>query len=293
MLLLICGLIPLMQMILIFLLPIPVVLLVLQYNRNLLSLSIGVIIIFSIIVFPVLSIPNSMIAVLSGLLIGFSMKKQQHPYETWSKGTMGYLLGLVGVYVFIEAALGISIKDSFTNAMDDSIQMTEQIIQMIGIPQLSADDLNLIREQMLAFLQLLPVVMVAISMVLAIITQWLCYKWVNKTNEEKLSFPPFREFQLPKLILWIYFLTLIFSLFSAENGISQMILVNVSNLAGILLILQGLSFIFHYSYVKNKSKALPVMSIIIVIFFPVMGLYLARILGIIDLGFELKKRVSE
>ncbi|KAB8136838.1 DUF2232 domain-containing protein [Gracilibacillus oryzae] len=72
-----------------------------------------------------------------------------------------------------------------------------------------------------------------------------------------------------------------------------MILVNVSHLAGILLILQGLSFIFHYSYVKTKSKAVPIVSILIVVFFPIMGLYLARILGIIDLGFELKKRITE
>ncbi|MFC4402345.1 DUF2232 domain-containing protein [Gracilibacillus xinjiangensis] len=291
--LLVTVFVPFLQLLTIMLLPIPVVLLLLRYHRSLFLLAIGIVTLFSFIVFPVLSLPNSLIAILGGTMIGFSMKKRQHPYETWSKGTMGFLLGLVGVYAYVEAVLGISIREVYTNTMDESLQMTEQIIQMLGVSQLSAEDLNLIREQMLAFLQLLPVVLVVVSMVIAIITQWLCYKWINHNKEEKYSFPPFRKFQLPKLVLWIYFLTLIFSLFSGDSGFSQMILLNVSNLAGILLILQGLSFVFHYSYVKAKSKALPVISILVVIFFPVIGLYLMRILGIIDLGFELKKRVSE
>ncbi|KAB8136839.1 DUF2232 domain-containing protein [Gracilibacillus oryzae] len=212
-LLLISGLIPLLGFITIFLLPIPIVLLLLQYNRSLFSLAVALLIIVSIVIFPVLSIPNSLIAIVSGIMLGFSMKKKQHPYETWSKGTLGFLLGLVGVYLFVEAVLGVSIRESYLNAMDDSIEMTEQMIQVIGMQQLSAENLNLLREQMAGFLQLLPVVLVVISMILAIITQWLCYKWMNRKLLEKYLFPPFRNFQLPKLILWIYFLTLIFSFF--------------------------------------------------------------------------------
>ncbi len=286
---------PFTEIFTIMLMPIPIILLMLHGERVLFYVTVMVLFFLSFIIYPAVSIPITFLALISGIMIGFSIQKKQHPYETWLKGTAGYLFGLVGAYAFIEIVLQYSIADSYKEMMNESLNRTRELFETVGMIQLSIEDFELIREQMLGVLQLIPFILVVISMVLALITQWLTYKWLNRTAEKKYVFPAFRNFQLPKLILWIYFITLMLSLMGGNNDATLFydIIMNVSNLAGTLLILQGLSFIFYYSYVKVKSTALPIVSILVLVFFPFIGFYFVRILGIIDLGFDLKKRITK
>ncbi|WP_163538791.1 DUF2232 domain-containing protein [Gracilibacillus sp. YIM 98692] len=294
-LLLLAIFVPLLQLIVLFLLPLPVIFLVVQYDKKLASIGLGFLVLLSLFLYPIIAFPLTFLAMISGIMIGFSLKKKQHAYETWAKGSAGYLIGFAFIYVFVETVLNFSIQDSFIQTMDESLAMTEELFLSVGIDYFSDDDLKILREQMMQMLQLLPVILVVISMVLSFFTQWLSYKWWNKFMDQSLYFPPFRQFQLPKIMLWIYLIILLLSFIGiGEKGdYISIAIFNISHLLGVLLMLQGLSFIFYYSYVKKGSKALPIISILIIVFFPIIGLYLARILGIIDLGFELKKRITK
>ncbi|MGP4038992.1 YybS family protein [Gracilibacillus sp. D59] len=291
-LLLVTILIPVLQIVTIFLLPIPVILLMKNYAIKWTILGLLLLLTFSLFVVPVFSFPITMLALISGAMMGWSIKEDQHPYETWSKGTAGFVLGLVLIYAYIEVVLQFSIMNSLENTMDESLQMTEDLFQAVGMGQ---QDFDLIREQMMNMLQLMPVILVVASMAFAILTQWICYKVMNKVEQGSYYFPPFHSFNLPKIILWIYFLMLLVSFFVEEDfsTLSSVIIWNVYHLAGILMALQGLAFVFFYTHVKKQSLALPVISILFVIFFPFLGLYLIRILGIIDLGFEMRKRMAK
>ncbi|UOQ83781.1 YybS family protein [Gracilibacillus salinarum] len=291
-LLLITILIPPIQIFTVFCLPIPIILLMKAYGLKRTSVVMAILLVTSMFVAPVLSFPLTALALISGGMIGWSINHGQHPYETWAKGTAGFVLGLVLIYAYIELILQVSIMSSFENTMDQSLQMTEELFQGLGAGEQNFD---LIREQMTNMLQLLPVFLVAVSMALAIITQWISYKVINKVYKQPLSFPPFRLFRLPKIILWIYFLTLIVSLFVAGDysTLPSVAVWNVYHLAGLIIALQGLSFIFYYTHAKKQSKALPIISILVLVFFPSIGLYLLRILGIIDLGFDLRNRMAK
>lgn len=285
--------IPFLSGFMIFLLPLPIILVMKQYQLKWAAIAMGIMFVFSLFVFPYFSIPLTVLALISGGgMIACSIVKAQHPYETWAKGTAGYALGLVLIYMYIEMIVQFSITDYLETTIDDSLQMTEDLFQSIGMGQ---QDFELVREQMMNVLQLLPVILVVVSMALAILTQWITYKIMNQWYKEQLYFPAFRKLQLPKIILWIYFLMLIISLFVASDysTTASVIVLNVFQLGGILIALNGLSFVFFYSHTKRKSMALPVLSVIFVILFPVLGLYLMRILGIIDLGFELRKRMAK
>ncbi|QGH36855.1 DUF2232 domain-containing protein [Gracilibacillus salitolerans] len=291
-LLLVTILIPFLQVVTLFLLPIPVILLMKNYPIKWAIVGILILLSFSLFVVPVFSFPITLLALLSGVLIGWSIKQEQHPYETWAKGTAGFVLGLTLIYAYIEVVLQFSIMDAFESAMDDSLQMTEDLFQAIGMGQ---QDFDLIREELMNMLQLMPVILVVVSMAFAIVTQWVCYKVINKVQQESYYFPPFRSFNLPKIFLWIYFFMLLISflVMGDYSSMASVIIWNVYHLTGILMALQGLAFVFFYSHVKKQSLALPVISILFIIFFPFMGLYLIRILGIIDLGFELRKRMAK
>ncbi|WP_058309172.1 YybS family protein [Gracilibacillus massiliensis] len=291
-LILLTVLAPFLAGIFLFLLPIPIILLMKEYPLKWTALAIGIMFLFSLLVFPFLSVPLTIIAFISGGMIGWSITKQQHPYEIWAKGTAGFVLGLVFVYAYIEVVLQFSIMENFEKTIDESLKMTEGLFQSVGMGQ---QDFEIIREQMMNTLQLMPVILVVVSMALAILTQWLSFKVMNKWYKEKFYFPAFRKLQLPKIILWIYFFTLIISLFVADDysTLASVVVWNIYHLAGILIALQGLSFIFFYSHTKGQSMALPIISVLFVVFFPLIGLYLIRILGIIDLGFELRKRMAK
>ncbi|SFL74353.1 Uncharacterized conserved protein YybS, DUF2232 family [Gracilibacillus orientalis] len=291
-LLLVTILIPFIQVVTMFLLPIPVILLMKNYTIKWTILGMLLLLSFSLFIVPVFSFPLTMLALISGAMMGWSIKQGQHPYETWAKGTAGFVLGLALIYAYIEVVLQFSIMTAFENATDDSIQMTEGIFQAVGMGQ---QNLDLIREQMMNMLQLMPVMLVVVSMGFAIVTQWVCYKVMNKVQQERYYFPPFRSFNLPKIILWLYFIMLLISFFAAGDYStrSSVIIWNVYHLTGILMAIQGLAFVFFYTHAKKRSLALPVISILFIIFFPFMGLYLIRILGIIDLGFELRKRMAK
>ncbi|ENH95961.1 hypothetical protein J416_13324 [Gracilibacillus halophilus YIM-C55.5] len=295
-LLLLTVLLPIPFITVIFL-PIPIILWVKAYEWKWIFIGLASILIISLLMFPLLSIPVSLLAIISGCMIGWALKHDQHPYEVWAKGTLGYVIGFVLIYVYLETFMDISISDMYTQTVEESMQMAREFMQAFGMNQFSDEDISAMRDQLLSVLSLMPVIFVSVSLFFAGMAQWFSYKLLNsRVQEKRYMFPPFRTFHLPKVILWIYFLTLMITLLSGLDESQTMMadmVMNVSNLAGILLILQGFSFIFHYTYVKQQSKALPIVSILIVVFFPFLGLYLVRILGIIDLGFGLKKIVDK
>jgi len=64
---------------------------------------------------------------------------------------------------------------------------------------------------------------------------------------------------------------------------------NINIILGMLFSIQGLSVIVHYLKKKQFSKTMStIMIALVIIIFPV-GMYLTRILGIIDAGFNLKR----
>src|SRR5699024_3765617 len=100
-----------------------------------------------------------------------------------------------------------------------------------------------LENDLMRFLQLTPVILVVISMTLSIISQWLSYKWMNKRNKVDLYFPPFRSFQLPKIMLWIYFIALLATFFVAADlsTTPSVVINNIFHLFGVLMALQGVS----------------------------------------------------
>ncbi|GAB2537174.1 YybS family protein [Gracilibacillus alcaliphilus] len=283
-----------LQVVMLFLLPIPIILIVKNYPIKYISIAMAVMLLLASVIVPALSIPVTVFALLSGGMIGWPLKKDRHPYEIWANGAAGFVLGFAFIYLFVEAVLNISIIDSFMASMDESLAMTERIFGAVGA---DTESLELVKEQVNALIQLLPVILAVVSMVYAFVTQWLTFKWLNRGNriDNLYVFPAFRQLKFPKAMLWIYFILLVFTFFIGPEmtSIGQVAVWNLFHMTGFLVALQGLSFIYFYAHAKKKSLALPVVAIIVTILFPVMGLYLLRILGIIDLGFELRKRMTE
>ncbi len=294
-LLLLTIFIPGAEIVTFFIMPIPFILYVVKHDWKVVSVASMILIFITLWLATAVTMPLTIFAVVTGLMLGLAIRNDYRAYETWAQGTVGAVVGIVAIYLFVEGVLGVSIRDAYERTVNESLTMTRDMFESFGLNQLGAEDFELLQDQMMGILNILPVIIVVFAMTIAFLSQWITYKILNKQREEKLTFPPFRTYNLPKIILWIYFFTIIISWINAEDTSSYLYLatINISHLAGVLLILQGLSFIFHYVHVKEKSLALPIISIVFLVLFPIGGIYFMRILGIIDLGFALKKIVQK
>lgn len=291
-LLVITVFVPVAELVTLFMLPVPFIVYASRHGWRPSIVVFFVAMILSSLFATVLSIPITVMMGLGGILIGSAIKQKLTPYETWARGTIGFVIGIVFSFIFAQVIFDVNFVEEMESVLDQSRQTTENIIDQFGL-EVGSEELDAIYQQMDQITNLLPVGMVFMAILIGFLSQWLGYKVLNRITQTKLQFPPFREFRLPIAIVWFYFLSLLLTWFNLDADSTLYLgAINISTLAGLLVMLQGFSFIFYYTYMKNLSKAVPIISIVIAVLFPFLGLYLIRILGIIDLGFSLRDRVK-
>ncbi|MEH7558544.1 DUF2232 domain-containing protein, partial [Priestia megaterium] len=80
--------------------------------------------------------------------------------------------------------------------------------------------------------------------------------------------------------------------FNIEQGTFMYVaIINIVMGLQMLVVLQGISFIFYFSHQKGYAKAIPIVVTILALIIPII-LQIVRILGIIDLGFNLRKQLD-
>ena len=285
--------IPILNIVMIFLLPIPFIIFTTRYGWKASSVLFLVVFIVGAVFAMFITVPIMVLTGITGIMIGSAIHNNSSPYETWARASLGFLLGIMFIFVYVQGVLNINIMDEFYLAIDDSIEMTQDTLGQFGLES-GSDQIELIRQQMEYMLNLLPVMFVVISIFCGFVIQWIGYKALNRFDHRSLRFPPFRNFQLPKVLIWIYFIAILFSWFDLDpNSGIYLTVINITNLAGLIISLQGFSFILYYTYKKGLSKVIPIISFIIIVLFPPIGLYMIRILGIIDLGFSLRDRIAD
>lgn len=294
-LLVISALIPGLSPIILWVLPIPIVLYTYKYDIKKGLLFSGLILLStSVFMFTlfIMSLPVAILAILAGLLVGQAIRKERHPYETLAQGTMAFMIGFIILIALIEWVLEISLATEYRLIVADAMLQSEQTIQSLGM-EASTDVLEVVEENMLLMLNLIPGILLIGSFISALLLQWSSYKLINRNRKIGYRFPYLRSFQLPRAAIWL-FLLLTFAEMFMTNGDSTVyaVIQNISLILGIMFMIQGISFVFYYVHVKKKPKKLAILFVIIsLIIFPV-GVYVLRILGIIDIGFRMRKRLK-
>jgi len=152
----------------------------------------------------------------------------------------------------------------------------------------------MVEEQISLFKYYLPASIAIISIFLAFTAQWISYKTLNWLDKRRLFFPPFKHLNFPKAIIWFYLLALIVSLFNQDvESLSYFVVVNALALTSLFIIIQGFSFIFFYAAHKKVHIVFPILIVIVSVLIIPPFLIIIRIIGIIDIGFSLKNRMSK
>ncbi|WP_170061667.1 YybS family protein [Terribacillus saccharophilus] len=223
---------------------------------------------------------------------GYSLHHKQSTYEALLKGAAGYALGFTIFLAGTQFVSGINMIDEIQNSYQATLQSLQSEMDTVGVGVTDAqwEQVNAMFDYIMV---LIPTMIAVFSLLYAFITQWLAQKIHNRQSKDKILYPPFRRFNLPVIVLFIYFIGSFARWFDIDpNGWFYPIVANVTELAGILLVLQGFSFFFYFAHHRKLPKVLPILAVVLSVLFGTVLLYLVRILGIIDVGFRLRERMS-
>jgi uncharacterized protein YybS (DUF2232 family) len=238
-----------------------------------------------------LSIPTTLLFGTSGIVIGYLYKKNRSRFEVLSFGTIAFLLNLLLLYGVITTIFDINPIEEAKKVADESILMTREMME--GFGQTFNDDQLKQLEQALDMAPLMiPTVIVLVSVLLAFITQLISTPVLKRLGFQIEKWPPFRTLRLPRSLIWYYLLVMILMIVPMDQNSTLFLGVfNLFYILQLLMVLQGLSFIFHYCYHKNIAKGIPITILILTLFLPFL-LYIVRIIGIIDLGFNIREKIN-
>src|SRR5699024_12380613 len=112
----------------------------------------------------------------------------------------------------------------------------------------------LMDEELLRITYFIPADLSLAAILLSFISKWISYKVMNRLDDQSLRFPTFRTMKMPVSIVWIYFFALIVTFFDLDSDSLLLIASeNVRMVAGMLMMIQGFSFIFFFSHHKKMS----------------------------------------
>ncbi|MBB5324111.1 uncharacterized protein YybS (DUF2232 family) [Anoxybacillus tepidamans] len=248
-------------------------------------------IIVSVLIGSLLSLPVVFMFGTSGIVIGALFAKQKNRYMILVAATVIFLLNMVIDYIISVKFFEMDIIAQTLSLLKDSFRTAMQVME--GMGQEPPKELQERFQQGLELVKYVtPTLFAVTALAFAYLTIVVSVPILKRLNMSVGTWPPFRQITLPKQLLWYYLLVLVATFFPLEKGtFAYIAVINLYYLLQLLFMIQGFSFLYHVANRKNIAKGIVVIGTLLCFFFPFL-LYLIAILGIIDLGFELRKRVQ-
>ncbi|CAI6079612.1 hypothetical protein PAECIP112173_02689 [Paenibacillus sp. JJ-100] len=229
-----------------------------------------------------------LILILPAIVIGNAYKKQKSALFAIMTGAGALLaeyllLLLIGSLIF-QFDLSTYIKDMVEIATEPLINSSSQVLyDFVWTPEMTED---VARQTQL----MIPFALVVMSMVMAFITHVIARPILSVMGINVPKLPPAREWQMPRSLIWYYFLALIIEVVSKQSDGSywKMIAMNLSPLINLGFMIQAIGFFFFLSHLKKWNPVLPFFLGALVFFISPL-----RIVGIIDLAFPLREAISK
>ncbi|MFB4163623.1 YybS family protein [Alteribacillus sp. JSM 102045] len=282
--------VPFLITILMWFLPLPFIVFVARHGLRPGLVMFVVSLFLSVLIGGLIGLPNALLAGVGGITAGELIRRRKEALFVLAGSSVAYIGGLVLLYAGSILILEIDPLAAMQDVMRQSTQQAESMMGALG--QEPSDNLEVWEEMIDQIGYMGPLLIVFTGIVYALITQFIAHAVLRRLKIKAEPFPPLREWNFPRSLLWYYLVVSIIFFIGAEEGTTIYIIIwNLFPLLETAMALQGFTVVFYYCYVKSIPKAVPVILLISGLFLPFV-LLIARILGIIDLGFQLKKRLK-
>ncbi|MED1443193.1 YybS family protein [Aeribacillus composti] len=246
-------------------------------------------IVMTFLVGSIVSLPIGLMFSVTGIIMAYFYRQKRQLFALIG-GTISMLINFVLDYALSIVFLGVDL-------FSDVIQQTKSSVRetLAAFPSMDEEMKKTMMEQMNEqfdlLMNLLPSMFVIVSFMLAVIIHILNIGIIKRLKLNVGTITPFRDWKFPKSIIWYYLIaTLLMLINLPKESFLNIALYNIVFVLQTVLLIQGFSFIFYFCHVKKLSKAVPVLIVIGTFILPIL-LYPVRILGIIDLGFNLREKI--
>ncbi|OIJ17017.1 hypothetical protein BKP37_00185 [Anaerobacillus alkalilacustris] len=225
-----------------------------------------------------------------GLVVGELFRRKKSAFTVLLGGSLAYIVNLLFYFILSILIFDIHPVRATQELMIESINAAEAMLLALGQdPSAQLAHLVDFTNQLIV---LAPSIIISTGAFYALFIQLISYAVLKRIGMKVPKFKPFREWSFPKSFLWYYLVASILMIIGLQEGTAlHIVMWNLFPLLEIVMTIQGLAVVFYYCYAKRLNKSIPIIIIIITIIAPFL-LYIYRILGIIDLGFELRKRMK-
>ncbi|WP_342689873.1 YybS family protein [Bacillus pumilus] len=284
--------VPLLSIIFFLAAPIPIILYTIRHGlkKGIAAGAIGIVI--SFLIGSLAGLMSAPILIAAGLGMGVFYSRRQ-PGNAIITGALIYLFSFLISFIVSVQLFQVDIMGIAKESVEQMISMLESVLKQSGASEQNiAKQLKQFREMQDAALSALPVALLIGVTLLAFVNHWFVQPLIKRFVKDMPVLKKFKDMRLPKSMVWYYLLTLLLMLIQTEKG-SFLWLVQTSafQILFILVLIQGFSFIFYYCHEKSISKAVPIFAIVLGVLYPPVGV-IVRIIGIADIGFDLREKVK-
>lgn len=283
--------IPFFGLLLIWFLPLPYIIYVLRHGIKAsivvwLATMLGTFIVGGVVLVPLTIMFGS-----GGIVVGELFRRQKSAFAVLLGGSLTYIVNLLLSFILSIVVLDIHPLHDTQMMMKESLDTANSMLGQLG--QDPSEQLQVYYEFVDMLPQFAPFMIISMGIVYALFIQLVSSFVLRKMNFRVSTFPPFRKWTFPKSFLWYYLIVLIIMLVGVEKGTGlYTVVINLFPMLEIIMAIQGISLLFYYVYEKGMSKAFPMIAVGLIIIFPPLMTFI-RILGILDLGFDLRSRIQQ
>ncbi|ENQ3106856.1 YybS family protein [Bacillus cereus] len=283
---------PVLGAIFIFVLPLPFLIFTIRYQLSSACMLLGAAILVTLIVSSPLSIANTLMFGVTGVILGHMYKKKKSVIEILLVGTLVYLVSFVLLYIVSVQFFNVDIVKQMQDMFKQSMEQSEKFMKMAGA-SVNEGQLAELKKAVNTIGMLLPTVLAMASLFSSWITILIANRVLKRLKYTAASWPKFRDIQIPKSIVWLYVVIILLASFAKIEAGSyvEMVFLNLSTIFTFLLLFQGFSFLAFFTHAKGYTKAILILTFVVGLFVPVL-FPLMTILGIIDLGFSLRLKIQ-
>jgi uncharacterized protein YybS (DUF2232 family) len=283
---------PFIGTLLLFVLPLPFILFTIRHGH---AMSFMLLIAASILSILFGSVANILIAFtfgFSGLTMGFFYKRNQS-MGALIGGSIAYAISIVITYIGLILFLQIDVINDSIGLLEESIEQSKSMMTAID-PNLDVEkQFKQFEDGIKLIPALTPTMFVSAGMMFALFSHLVAVPVLKRLKVGLSPLKPFRDWRFPTSIVWYYLIVSFLMMIKIDqDSFYFMALINLFFILQFFILIQGYSFIYHYSYIKGLSKAIPIIIVIASLLIPIL-LYLVRILGIIDLCFPLRGKITK
>lgn len=280
--------IPVLNIVSIWFISLPIAWYSAKYSRGSSLLVAIVSLAISFLIGGIMSLPLAVIVVMIGFVVGDAIRTKKSKVFLFMSTAFTVLISIAIEYIVSVKFFNIDIlKEVMTNFRKSYEKSNEMVKTMTGKAPISTDQL----DTMVNTMQMgMPTIITLLVFFLTFIIISLNLPLLRRLGLEVPKFAPFRDLRLPRAFLWYYLAVLLITLFiKPDTGtFIYVVVLNLSFLLSTLFLLQGISLIHFFMYQQGWPK----WTIVVGTIFAVPLSSFVTLLGIADLGFNIRGLIS-